>query len=86
MKVHELIKLLSSCDADAEVTLIEQPNYPLEHAVAGVALRGDLCDEDGRPRRCNERDGSAPNDVLLVEGTWLRYGDHAAWRAAARRR
>ena len=82
MKVHELIKLLASCDADADVVISSQPNYPLEHSVAGVIVRENVSDEDGH-RRADL--GSAPSDVLLVEGTWLRYGDRATWAAARRR-
>ncbi|HEX2685020.1 MAG TPA: hypothetical protein VHN14_00300 [Kofleriaceae bacterium] len=77
--MSELIKLLSHCDADAEVVLTTQPNYPMEHTVSGIALRADLGDQAGQQR---EAAGSAPNDVLLVEGRWLRYGDLAAWDAA----
>jgi hypothetical protein len=82
MKVSELIELLGGFDADAEVVLTTQPNYPMEHTVSGVARRADLIDQPGRHRDTPE---SAPNDVLLVEGRWLRYGDLAAWDAARRR-
>jgi len=82
MKVSELIELLGSFDADAEVVLTTQPNYPMEHTVSGVARRADLIDQPGRHRDTPE---SAPSDVLLVEGRWLRYGDLAAWDAARRR-
>ena len=81
MKVSELIELLCGFDADAEVVLATQPNYPMEHTVSGVARRADLRDQPG-PHR--ETPDSAPNDVLLVEGRWLRYGDLAAWDAARR--
>ena len=82
MKVSELIELLGGFDADAEVVLTTQSSYPQEHTVSGVARRADLNDQLGRQR---EEVGSAPNDVLLVEGRWLRYGDLAAWDAARRR-
>ena len=39
MKVSELIELLGNFDADAEVVLTTQPNYPMEHTVSGVARR-----------------------------------------------
>jgi hypothetical protein len=81
MKVNELIELLSSFDGEAEVVLTTQPNYPMEHTVSGVARRADLADQPGR---CRDGPGSAPSDVLLVEGKWLRYGDLAAWDAARR--
>lgn len=82
MKVSELIELLGGFDADAEVVLTTQPNYPMEHTVSGVTLRAALREQPGL--RCETPD-SAPNDVLLVEGRWLRYGDLAAWDAARRR-
>jgi hypothetical protein len=81
MKVNELIKLLSCFDADAEVVLSTQPNYPMEHEVAGITVRATLGDEPA-PRKPV---GAAPNDVILIEGRWLRYGDLAAWDAARRR-
>jgi hypothetical protein len=81
MKVSELIKLLSGFEADAEVVLTTQPNYPMEHTVSGVARRADLGDQPGHHR---DGPGSNPKDVLLVEGRWLRYGDLAAWDAARR--
>ncbi len=82
MKVGELIELLRGFDADAEVVISTQPNYPMEHAVGGVAVRAHLPDD--APRNI-ERVDAAPTDVILVEGRWLRYGDLAAWDAARRR-
>ena len=79
MKVNELIELLRSFDADAEVVLATQPNYPMEHAVAGIAIRANL---HGDPPPSRDTPGAAPNDVILVEGRWLRYGDLAAWDTA----
>jgi hypothetical protein len=82
MKVSELIELLSCFDADAEVVLSTQPNYPMEHAVAGITERAALHNE---PPVSRETVGAAPNDVILIEGRWLRYGDVAAWDAARQR-
>lgn len=82
MKVSELIELLRGFDTDAEVVITTQPNYPMEHAVAGVALRTRLRDAQGRG---DEAQAASPNDVILVEGRWLRYGDLAAWDTARRR-
>jgi hypothetical protein len=82
MKVSELIELLRSFDTDAEVVITTQPNYPMEHAVAGVALRTSLREAHGRG---DEAQAASPNDVILVEGRWLRYGDLAAWDTARRR-
>ena len=82
MKVKELMELLAQCDADADVVVMEQPNYPIEHGLAGVATRGD-CRKSYEQRYAPD---TTPNDVLLVEGPWLRYGEAAAWDAARRRR
>jgi hypothetical protein len=82
MKVRELIELLGGFDEEAEVVLTTQPNYPMEHTVSGVARRADLFEQAGSQRQTRD---SAPNDVLLVEGRWLRYGDLSAWDAAQRR-
>jgi hypothetical protein len=82
MRVRELIELLHCFDTEAEVVITTQPNYPMEHAIAGVAVRAKLRDEPGDER---EPLGAAPSDVILVEGPWLRYGDLAVWDAARRR-
>jgi hypothetical protein len=82
MKVRELIELLGGFDEEAEVVLTTQANYPMEHTVSGVARRADIFEQPGLHRQARD---SAPNDVLLVEGRWLRYGDLAAWDAARRR-
>ena len=82
MKVSELIELLGGFDADAEVVITTQPNYPMEHAVAGVALRANLGDAQELDRDALR---AAPNDVILVEGGWLRYGVPSAWDTARRR-
>jgi hypothetical protein len=81
MKVRELLELLGACDREAEVTLMVQPHYPHEHRLSGVALREDCVAESSV--RDNEA-GTQPRDVLLVEGAWLRYGNHSAWDAARR--
>lgn len=84
MKVKELIELLAACDAEAEVSMMVQPHYPHEHRVSGVALREDCCGDEGETERSRES-GTAPHDVLLVEGSWIRYGNRAAWNAARTR-
>jgi len=82
MKVSELIELLRGFDTDAEVVITTQPNYPMEHAVAGVALRANLHSD---PAPDSDPPAASPGDVILVEGRWLRYGDLAAWDAARAR-
>jgi hypothetical protein len=81
MKVRELMELLAKQDADAEVCMVTQPNWPMEHAVAGVAVRSELFDADVEPATEKYADGTSANDVVLVEGTWLRYGQRTAWEA-----
>ena len=79
MKVSELIELLRGFDTDAEVVIMTQPNYPMEHAVAGVAPRARL---HGDPAPGSDPPAASQSDVILVEGRWLRYGDLAAWDTA----
>ncbi|HET7499395.1 MAG TPA: hypothetical protein VFK02_00270 [Kofleriaceae bacterium] len=81
MTVSELVELLRGFDPDAEVVITTQPNYPMEHAVAGVAVRAKLPGEEA----LHEPEGAPKNDVILVEGRWLRYGDLSAWDSARRR-
>lgn len=78
MKVRELIELLKTQDPDAEVTMVFQPNWPLEYALAGVAVRSELLD------RATQRlaDGTAATDVVLVQGRQLGYGQRTAWEAS----
>ena len=79
MKVCELMELLATCDAEAEVVLTNQPHYPLEHAVAGVVIRSEYRGKSGDN---SDWDDAGPRDVLLIEGRWLRYGERAAWDRA----
>jgi hypothetical protein len=89
MKVSELIELLQDQDPDAEVLIMSQENWPFENAIAGVAVReemveddDDLTDEEREEPRYEK--GTAANDVFIVEGDQLRYGSKAAWRVATR--
>ncbi|GAB4211803.1 MAG: hypothetical protein OHK0013_33880 [Sandaracinaceae bacterium] len=89
MKVRELIELLGDQDPDAEVFIMSQENWPFENAVAGIAVReemieddDDLTDEEREEPRYGR--GTAANDVFIVEGEQLRYGSKAAWRVATR--
>ena len=82
MKVRDLLALLAGCDADASVFIASQPNYPVAHAVSGVAVRREFepAPAPGEP----QADGS-PNDVFLIEGAWSGYGNSDAWEAARRK-
>jgi hypothetical protein len=82
MKVKQLIELLAQLDAEAVVVIMEQPHYPMEHRVAGVTSREDCHRESDQRYEV----GGSPNDVILVDGAWLRYGCQEAWHAAHRRR
>ena len=86
MQFRELIEILGKMDAEANVMLAQQPGYPFEYSVAGVAVREEFTedDEDGGVERAYEP-GTAANDVFIVEGTQLRYGSKAAWGAVHRR-
>jgi hypothetical protein len=90
MKVRQLMEALAHCDPEAEVILAFQPHWPLETAIRGVTLRQECIDEDrqgGVPGPAPLLpDTAAPNDVLLVQGDFLRYGLPEAWDAAVTKR
>jgi hypothetical protein len=73
MKVKELIQALESYEPDAEVLMATQPSWPFENRVFGVVSREEMSPDAPPPH-----DG-ANTDVLLLEGTQLRYGSKAAW-------
>jgi len=68
MTVQELIDILEGYDDDAQVLFVVQPNWPFEYSIADVVERADF--EDG-----NEETGARSNDVILIEGSQLRYGN-----------
>ncbi len=78
MKVKSLIAFLEQCDPDAEVIVCHQPHYPLEFSVGHATTREDTM-EDPEDPTWEGRDGEKKNDVLLVEGSHLRYGARSAW-------
>jgi len=83
MKVKELIESLRECDPEANVVLTTQPRWPLEYQIAGLVTREGCRDESGL---IQAGAGQAPNDVILVEGEQLGYGEREAWAAARARR
>ncbi len=89
MKVRDLIEILEDQDPDAEVLIMSQQSWPFENAIAGVAVREEIVEDDedtgdeGREEPRYEK-GTAANDVFIVEGQQLRYGSKAAWDAARR--
>jgi|HubBroStandDraft_6_1064221.scaffolds.fasta_scaffold4931696_1 hypothetical protein len=96
MKVSELIEILEECDADADVWLMSQENYPFECRLAGVAVREEFTDvEEANESEDHERPSSHDrwatldeklpgSDVFLLEGGQVRYGSQAAWEARRR--
>jgi hypothetical protein len=83
MTVKELMDILQRQDPNAQVKLISQPNWPLEHDIKGIVNCDDLSDEDNhvRPRRPS----NTPSDVLIVEGEQIGYGPKAAWTVISHR-
>jgi len=75
MKVSELIDLLEELDSDAEVRLMCQPSYPIEHHVRGVVTKSELSSEV-----CNTGEV-----VYLVEGSQAGYGIKEAWELTNKR-
>ena len=75
MTVRELIRILEELPPSATVLLGTQQSYPFESELAGVVQREDFShreDEDWEH-------GVEPDDVLLLEGDQLRYGNSDAW-------
>lgn len=82
MKVSELIELLSECDPDATVMIGQQPAWPFENAIDGIAVRADFAkagDKDDEADAGDSEDRKRANDVFIVEGAQLRYGSKAMW-------
>ena len=86
MTVEELMTILTDMDLDAEAVMVFQRTWPLEYSLGGVALRAEADghdDGDGdAPSRRRRPEVGAPNDVILVEGSHLRYGNRDAWEVA----
>jgi hypothetical protein len=72
MKVRELMELLSEVDPEATVRLLLQPNYPFEHNILGLAVRSDFQE--------SLMQGESDNDVLLLEGNQIGYGNKDAFQ------
>jgi hypothetical protein len=81
MKVRELLQCLQKCDPDADVIIASQPNWPIECEVQGATTRKDVVAWSNAPR-----DVVRPNDVILVQGEWLQYGQRDAWDVIRLRR
>ena len=91
MKVQDLIEILEEMDAEADVFIATQPEYPFECRLAGVCQRVDYADDggsdDAEPWHGSDRWTASEldlpkNDVLILTGDQMRYGAKAAWAAA----
>jgi len=49
-----------------------------------VVTREDVVDDADDEEAPERNDGTALNDVFIVEGTQLRYGSNRMWKAARR--
>ena len=85
MKVSELIEILEDMDPEATVLVVSQPAWPFELELAGVCQRSDLVEDEDEEQAGDAGGDALPaNDVFLVEGTQLRYGNKRAWDVARR--
>ena len=70
MKVKQLINFLKDFDPDADVLIAQQPSYPFEYKLKRVLARTDF--EPAVPDTCH---GKQVDDVLLIAGDQVRYGN-----------
>ena len=91
MTVGELIEILEGFDPDAAVYILEQPAWPFEFSIEGVVSRNDFTEADFEApgqtseERWSARNDSLPgNDVFILEGSQMRYGNSKAWDTAER--
>ena len=94
MLVSELIEILEGLGPNAAVWIAVQPTYPFEHSCAGICERRDFADSDDDDDedlppdtdRWSASESELPaNDVLILAGDQVRYGNKDAWNAATRR-
>lgn len=67
MKVKDLLNELQYLDPEADVLIMSQESYPFENNVIKLVLREDF------------EDSPENNDVFLLEGNQVRYGNRDAW-------
>jgi hypothetical protein len=93
MTVGQLREILEDLPDDAEVKLMTQQHYPFENGIRGVCQRSDFTedeyDKDASEAQkhaarvhAKEDPDSNPEDVFIVEGAQLCYGNKNAWDAA----
>ncbi len=73
MKVSKLLEFLEDCDPDARVIIAIQPRHPIECHAIGAVVREWY--DDGI------EGAELPNDVIILQGDDIGYGDKAAWDA-----
>lgn len=81
----EMLEDLAQDNPEAQVFAMHQPTYPLEVGIVGVARRNEIEDiesEDNGPGANGDARGS---DIILVLGSFARYGNTAAWEVVRRR-
>ncbi len=77
MKVKELKEMLEDYDEEMEVTLMTQPNWPMECSISTVTSLSEIrawADEDETPM--SERGGDV---VFIVEDCQIGYGTKKAF-------
>ena len=77
MKVKHLIEILEDADPEATVLICSQFNWPFEYSIGRAIIREEILENGEEPDRYEE--GARTNDVLIVEGSQLRYGTKRAW-------
>ena len=56
---------------------MEQPGWPFENAIMGVTVRSEFEEpEEDMDENSNDKNS---NDVFILEGRQLRYGNKDAW-------
>jgi hypothetical protein len=79
VKVLQLIDLLSEYQENAEVRLVTQPHWPLEHGLDGIVSKSEI---DAHEADDDEDTPEPEIDVVyLLEGSPHGYGRRAAWDA-----
>lgn len=83
MKVKELVELLEGMEPEANVYIASQPRRPMEYNLRGVVQRSDFDEDASGGAKSVTSDGVeiTGDDVILVEGAWIQYGDRDAWEA-----
>jgi hypothetical protein len=61
--------------------MVTQPNWPWSTQLPESQFRSDMSDADVEPATETYPDGTSASDVVLVAGTWLRYGQKTAWES-----